>query len=125
MPTIANVCGLLLILTGVAGYFLADLDDRSLTAFIPSLVGILLLITGIWAGAAPNSRKHLMHAAAVIGLLGAILAGGRLGMVLATGGGSPLSIGAVTVMFAICLIFLILCVRSFRAARRNRASENG
>ena len=119
MPMTAIVCGLLLIVTGLAGYFLADLDDRSLTAFIPSVAGVLLLITGIWARATPHLRKHLMHAAAAIGLLGAILAGGRLAMVLAKGGGSTLGLASLTAMTVICVIFVILCVQSFRAARRN------
>lgn len=121
MPITAIICGALLILTGVAGYGLSTPDHRSLTAFIPSFVGLLMLLAGIWGLASANARKHAMHAAAVIGLLGAILAAVGLGRAVATGG-SMLSYATITAMFVICIVFVALCVRSFIAARSNRQS---
>lgn len=123
MQLIAIVCGALLIATGFAGYLLADVESRSLTAFIPAVVGVLLLIAGIWALLAPKAKKHAMHAAAVVGLLGAIMAGGRLGMVLATSGGSTLGNASLTAMLVICVVFLVFCIQSFRKARQDSAAE--
>ena len=121
MPLAAIVSGTLLIITGIVGYVLGGYE--SVTALIPAFVGILILLPGIIALVAPGSRKHMMHIAAGVGLLGAILAGGRLGSVLATGGGSTLGRASLAAMAVVCVVFLILCVQSFRAARRNRTTD--
>jgi hypothetical protein len=123
MPLTAVACGLLLVGVGIAGYTVSD-EPNPVTALIPAAWGILLILPGVIALAAPGLRKHLMHAAAAVGLIGLLLAGGRLGMVLAKGGGSTLGLASLTAMAAVCGVFLVLCVKSFREARRNRTSSN-
>jgi hypothetical protein len=68
-----------------------------------------------------------MHIAAVIGLLGFVGAARgltRIGAVLA---GEPVerpaAVIAQSLMAVICLIFVVLCVRSFINARRSGALE--
>ena len=119
MPLVAIVCGVLLIAVGVAGYTLAEADSP-VTALIPAGVGILLLLSGAIVQMRPGSRKHVMHVAVTIGLLGFLAAAGRLAMVLARGGGSDLGKAMLGAMALICGVFVVLCVKSFIDARRNR-----
>ncbi|MFZ4469396.1 MAG: hypothetical protein ACOYOZ_09070, partial [Pirellula sp.] len=42
--------------------------------FIPMAVGLPLLILGFLSSTKPHLRKHLMHAAVALGLLGALAA---------------------------------------------------
>ena len=120
MPLTAIVCGVLLIGVGIVGYTASEADNP-VTALIPAAAGVLLALPGLIAVAKPVLRKHMMHAAAGIGLLGAVLAGGRLAMVLAKGGGSTLGTLSLAAMALICAVFVVLCVKSFIDARRNRA----
>lgn len=119
MPLTAVVCGLLLIGIGIVGYTISDADNP-VTALIPAGWGLLLMVPGLVALAKESTRKHAMHAAATIGLIGFVLAAGRLAMVLVRGGGSTLGQVSLAGMAIICLVFVILCVRSFTAARRSR-----
>src|SRR2546423_776405 len=87
MPKMAIVFGLLLTILGFVGYFGAKAGwfaagHASMTALIPGLFGVLLMICGIVAFN-PDLRKHAMHAAAMISLLGVIGAIVRPIMVLA------------------------------------------
>ena len=67
--------GLALVLVGLYGYF--GYETRSITALIPAVVGIVLIVAGLAARAEEN-RKNAMHAGAGVALLGAIAAWGRL-----------------------------------------------
>ena len=119
MPLVAIVCGVLLIGVGIAGYTLSDAESP-VTALIPAGVGVLLAISGAIVQAKPSARKHVMHFAVTVGLLGFLAAAGRLAMVLAQGKGSALGRGSLAAMAVICAVFVVLCVKSFIDARRNR-----
>jgi hypothetical protein len=117
MPNTAIWTGRLLVLIGIIGYGYGIYGgNASLTAFIPAAFGILLMLLGHLAAAKEDLRKHLMHAAVIIALLGFILPLGRLLSKL-----SDLTLSAAVVsqiaMAAVCLIFVVLAVRSFIAAR--------
>lgn len=120
MPSITIVCGVILILIGVIGYVYGMSNDgnASPTALIPALFGLVLAGLGAAARAKENLRKHLMHAAVMVGLLGFLMTAGRLVMNL-----SRITLNAATVaqiaMSLVCLIFVILCIKSFVDARRN------
>jgi len=118
MPTTAIACGILLTLIGVAGYaFGLTNGNASLTALIPAVFGTILETLGFVARAKENLRKHLMHAAVVIALLGFIMTAGRLLMKISELSLSPAVISQLA-MAIVCLVFVILSVRSFAAARR-------
>jgi len=122
MPFITIVCGVILILIGIAGYAYGMMDgNASLTALIPALFGLVLAALGAAARAKENLRKHLMHAAVTVGLIGLLITAGRLVMNL-----SRITLNAATVaqiaMCLVCLIFVILCIKSFVDARRNMAA---
>ncbi len=119
MPITAIACGVLLTIIGVIGYVHGMMSDKaSVTALIPAFFGIVLLLLGVLANAKESLRKHLMHGAVIVSLLGFIMPAGRLVSKM-----SELTMSAAVVsqiaMAVVCLIFTILAIRSFAAARRN------
>ncbi len=119
MPITAIVCGILLSLIGVIGYAYATMNGTvSLTALIPLAFGSVLEVMGAIAIAKENLRKHLMHAAVMVALLGFIATGGRLLMKLNELTLTPAVLSQIA-MALVCLVFVILAIRSFAAARRN------
>lgn len=119
MPSTSIACGILLILIGVAGYISGVMNDRaSLTALIPAVFGVILAVSGMLALKYEGSRKHLMHGAIVVALLGFIAVAARLVPKL---GSLELSAPVIAqiAMGVVCLIFVVLAIRSFAAARRN------
>ena len=97
------------------------------TALIPAAVGLLLVVCGAIANN-PKFRMHAMHAAVTIGLLGALAGGGRfLSKVSAFLSDDPdlnrRAFWFTGAMGLICAIFVVLCVRSFIAARKSTSSE--
>ncbi len=121
MPIVTIVVGTLLSLIGILGYVFSD--THSLTALIPLAFGSLLEACGALA-LNPKMKKHAMHGASVLALLGIL--GSAPGAVkflqLITGGdvARPLAAKTQAAMFVICLVFLGLCIQSFRNARAER-----
>jgi hypothetical protein len=118
MAITAIYCGVLLIIVGVIGYVYGmSVGHASPTALIPAAFGLLLLVLGFIARAKENLRKHIMHVAVLVGLIGFLAALGSMFR-----NGIPATIGAGQLsqlaMSIICLIFVILCVKSFIDARR-------
>lgn len=120
MPTTTIVSGILLILLGIAGYLFSIVNDNtSLTALIPAAFGTVLLLLGILAKAKENLRKHLMHAAVLIGLIGFIIPTVQLASRMSRLTVS-LAVLSQAIMALICLFFVILSIQSFINARRGR-----
>ncbi len=118
MPSLSIRCGVLLILIGILGYVNGVMSDRaSYTALIPAIFGALLLLLGVIAQRKENLRKHLMHAAVVVALLGFIATAGRLIPRLGELTFSGAEIAQIS-MAAVCLLFVVLAVKSFVGARR-------
>lgn len=121
MPVVTIVVGALLSLIGILGYVFSE--SHSLTALIPLVFGSLLEMCGALA-LRPDFKKHAMHGASVLALLGML--GTVMGFVsflkLITGTpiARPLGAQMQAAMFVICLVFLVLCIRSFREARARR-----
>jgi uncharacterized membrane protein len=110
--------GLALVLVGLYGYF--GYDSGSLTALIPAVVGIVLIMAGL-AVLEPTVeiRRNAMHAAAGVALLGAIAAWGRLATAPPDSEGEWMLI----LMGVICTVFVGLCVKSFIDAKKARESS--
>ncbi len=121
MPIVTLIVGGLLSLLGVLGYLLSD--TRSLTALIPLAFGTLLEACGAMA-LKPELKKHAMHGASVLALLGIVgSAPGAISFLrLVTGSevARPMAAKVQAAMFMICVVFLLLCVQSFREARARR-----
>lgn len=119
MPKTAIYTGILLILLGIIGYVIGSMNDRgSITALIPAIFGIILFALGLVAQSKESLRKHMMHAAAAVALLGFLAVAGRL---IPNLGGLTMSAAVLSqiAMAVICLIFVILAVKSFIDARRS------
>jgi hypothetical protein len=107
---------------GIGAYTASE--TKSVTAFIPAFFGVVIFLSGLGALLAPKLRMHVMHVAALAGLIGT--AGGlgmglpKLGALLEGTAKSPMAAGMQIAMGVVCLVFLGLCVQSFIAARRAR-----
>ncbi len=120
MPSTSINSGVLLILIGIIGYVFSIVDgNTSITALIPAAFGLLLVIFGLIARSKENLRKHLMHAAVIVGLLGFLIPAGRLVSQFSSIKVS-LAVFSQAAMALICLVFVVLCVKSFIDARRAR-----
>jgi len=119
MPSITVVFGVVLILLGLGGYLLTG--TSSVTALIPAFFGLLLLALGVLARS-DAMRRHAMHAAAavaLVGFLGALFSLLRVPLEARTGV-AVFSQGAMVLLTG---IFVALCVRSFIDARRARRAQ--
>ena len=120
MPSTAIALGIILILIGIIGYAYGTTGgNTSVTALIPAFFGIVLAGLGAAARAKESLRKHLMHAALVVALLGFIMPTGRLISRASEFVLSPATLAQI-LMAAVCLLFLVLGIKSFANARRNR-----
>jgi len=122
MPTTAILFGLGLIVYGVYLYF--DTGQTSKTALIPAAFGVAFALLGLLASLKYSMRKHAMHAAAAVGLIGCL---GGLGMgipklKLITGEAParPEAVQAQIWLGVLCGLFVLLCIKSFVDARAAR-----
>ena len=123
MAKVTLVFALLLVVLGLAGYL--GTGSVHNPALIPTWFGLALGVFGFLA-ISPNEgrRKLFMHINVTIALLGFLGAAGRgvYGYIHASAAGkSPdaIALGSQAAMAGLLLIYVILCVRSFIAARRS------
>lgn len=110
-----------MILIGIAGYANGVMSDKaSWTALIPAIIGVILAFLGVLSGMKEGLRKHLMHAGVIVALLGFIATAGRLVSRISELTPSPAVLSQASTAI-VCLAFMILAIRSFAAARRDRA----
>jgi hypothetical protein len=123
MHHVTVLFGVILTAIGLFGYFGSASEHPSPTALIPAGFGVALIVLGIVAHRAA-ARMHAMHAGVIVGLAGFLLAGGRGVMKLGLAASDDLTISRpvrlTLLMSIVCLVYVILCVRSFIAARRRR-----
>jgi uncharacterized membrane protein (UPF0136 family) len=118
--------GILLIVVGSWGFFATG--SQHPTALIPAYFGLVLFWSGVLA-IKPERRALWMHIAVTAGLLGFLGAAVQAIREYVAAHGAPLAETAAvavryqTAMAGICLAFVLLCVRSFIAARRGRNLE--
>jgi hypothetical protein len=118
MPSTTRLFAILLILLGVASYVLTE--RTSLTALIPAIFGAVLLICALIARANEGARKHAMHAAVAVGLIGALAALARGVPAALAGDAARPAVMSQLVMGVLLLIYVALGVQSFIAARKAR-----
>jgi hypothetical protein len=119
MPKITILFGVILIVLGVVGYVATG--GVSVTALIPAFFGVVLVGLGVLAQN-ERYRKHAMHFAVMLGLLGFLgTARGLMALPrLVSEGGvdRPAAVAAQGVMAILMIVYVALGVRSFIAARR-------
>ena len=123
MPSITIALGVALIIVGLAGYFLTG--AVSLTALIPAGFGVVIALAGVVARD-DRMRKHAMHAAvlvALLGFLGSVRGVLQIGALLDGTAARPAAVVSQTIMAVLTLGYIVVAVRSFiqaRASRRGR-----
>ena len=119
MAKVTLVFAVLLAVLGV-GFYLGT-GSKAPTALIPTWFGLALGVFGILANSPDAGRRKLfMHINVTIGLLGFLGAAGRAFYAMTSGHPDQVAITAQLLMAGLLLIYVILCVRSFIAARRAR-----
>lgn len=120
MASTTIALGVVLIVLGLVGYFLTG--TASYTALIPSAFGVVIALLGFVARD-EGKRKHAIHGAVVVALLG-LLGSARgllqLGDVFDGTAARPSAVVAQSIMAVLTLGYIVMAVRSFMAARRNR-----
>ena len=126
MPNITIGFGAVLCAIGLFGYFGSTSENPSITALIPFFFGNGLILCGL-LGYVEKWRKHAMHAAAAIALVGFLAAAGRgfpkLGNAISDDPTIHRAPRLVLLMALVCLIFLFTCVWSFISARRRQRAD--
>jgi hypothetical protein len=115
--------GVVLILLGIWGFVATGSTHH--TSLIPTWFGLALAVSGLLALSEDEKRRMLwMHVAVTVGLVGFLGAGFRAISEVVKAHGAPLAhpvaVEDQAAMAAICLVFVLLCVRSFIAVRRSR-----
>src|SRR3954468_5167312 len=105
----------------VTYWFWAQLggDKQSPTALIPAGFGAMMLLLGFGSLTKPAMRKHFMHAAVALALLG-FLASAPMGVMGLIRKGAALGPVSQLIMAVLTGAYVALGVRSFIAARRAR-----
>jgi hypothetical protein len=106
--------GGLLIAWGIAVSLLSG--SNSITSFIPSIMGVPLLISGLMTSFQPQKKKLWMHIAVSFGLLCA-LGGTRFFMVMSDGINYASS--SMLMLLITGSVYTYLCVQSFIHTRKN------
>ena len=120
MATTTRYFGLILIVLGIASYMLTG--RTSVTALIPAAFGAVLVICALIARS-ENARRHAMHAAVAVGLIGALAALGRGVPAAMAGDAMRPAVLSQLIMGVLLLIYVALGVQSFIAARRARVGR--
>jgi hypothetical protein len=114
--------GIILTVLGLGGYILSG--GVNPTALIPAAFGVLFILFGFLARK-ESMRRHAMHGAALLSLLGIVgTYKGTIAAITLLGGGvveRPQAAIAQAVMALTCFVFLLLAVRSFVNARLKSA----
>jgi len=120
--------GLLLISSGVISYLSTGME--SITALIPSLFGLAFLLLGLMGQINETWRKHTMHIALLIALLG--LGGSVRGLItlieFITSIDRFAAVITQSIMAVSCIYFILAGFRSFlgtRFGRKNTVEEPG
>jgi ABC-type uncharacterized transport system permease subunit len=123
MAPLAIVFGVLLCALGGGMYVYTGMV--SMTALIPAYFGVALILLGALA-LNEKLRMHAMHVAALLGLVGFGMPAYMVIKGLAAGDSFGDAKAEQAAMAVICLVFLVLCVRSFISARiaRKKQAEN-
>jgi uncharacterized membrane protein len=121
MPKISVVTGFLLSILGLYGYY--GMEKISVTALIPLFLGVPIIVLGVLAFD-EKKLKHTMHAASMLVLLGLL---GSVYRIIQKSAFTNLDEASVIIwiMILVCIIFLVLAIKSFIDARKAREANQG
>jgi len=126
MVMLSITLGVILTLLGVVGYGVSG--GESVTALIPAFLGVPVIILGV-LGRKEKLRKHMMHAVTLLALIGFAGSARGISSVIDMIGGvevaRPFAAVMQSIMAVLTLGFVILAVKSFIDARRQRDLNAG
>lgn len=117
MPTTTRLVGIVLMIIGLGSYWLTG--RTSVTALIPAFFGVVFVLLA-YVARNEAARKHAMHVAVAIGLLGVLGTLGRAIPEVLKGELTRPAVIAQIVTGLVLAYYVFLGVQSFRAARRAR-----
>ena len=120
MPSTTRLFGLILIVLGIASYTMTG--RTSITALIPAFFGAAFVVCALVARK-EAARKHAMHAAVALGLIGAIASLVRAVPAVIGGNISRPAVISQLAMAALLAVYVALGVQSFIAARKARQAK--
>ncbi|MGC9197310.1 MAG: hypothetical protein ACP5E5_00040 [Acidobacteriaceae bacterium] len=116
------------VLAGLGLFYFWTTGSVHPTSLIPMWFGLALVVLAMLASSRDASKRRLyMHIAVTVGLIGFLFPGfmATKDLIKSSTGQIPLAHPEATheqlMMAVLCLIFVLLCVRSFIAARRSGA----
>lgn len=120
MASTTRSFGIVLILLGLASYVLTG--RTSVTALIPAFFGAVFVILALVARN-EAARKHAMHAAVALALIGLLATLARVVPALAGGNLTRPAVLAQLAMTVLLGVYIALGVKSFKEARRARLAR--
>ena len=117
MPFVTRLVGFFLVLLGIVGYVATG--RTSITAMIPAFFGAIFLIIALVARK-PDARRHAMHAAVALALVGALAVIPRIVSGIGAGNVARPAVLSQIAMAIALVIYVALGVRSFIEARKAR-----
>ena len=119
MESVSIIYGIFLIIWGVAVSFVSG--SNSLTSFIPTILGLPILLFSFLTVKFPSKKKLFMHIVVSLGLI--VFIGGldfSRGLLKGTSFNNMWADISKIMMLITGLIFIFLCVKSFIFARKNK-----
>ncbi len=124
MAKLTVVFGVVLAVVSLGFWFAMGRAESA--ALHPAGLGGLLVLCGVLANTENAKRRMLwMHLAVTVGLVGFLITGVRAAIQMVKGTvitGNILAFEERCMVALLCLLFVLLCVRSFIAARRARSA---
>jgi hypothetical protein len=117
MPATTRLVGIVLMIIGIGSYWLTG--RTSVTALIPAFFGVVFVGLAYLARN-ESARRHAMHAAVALGLVGALATIGRAVPAVIAGQITRPAVLAQLATGLVLVYYVFQGVQSFIAARRAR-----
>lgn len=121
MPRITIGLGVILIVLGFISYIATAFV--SWTALIPAILGAVILVSGMVGLKNLKLGVHIALVVAVLGILGTTMNVMQLAALIAGEAERPAAVITSTITFVLLIVYVVLGIRSFMAARRWKATE--
>ncbi|MEM1353730.1 MAG: hypothetical protein AAGC44_15385 [Planctomycetota bacterium] len=124
MPLVTIALGVLLMVISIGTYAMANQPPWS--AFLPAVLGLLIMGCGIGSLVKPEQRKHLMHAAVLLATLGILVPViGIIIFIVELKLDEALRLVRIVLVSLACGGYLYFAVQSFIKARNTREENSG
>lgn len=120
MPRTTIGLGIVLIAVGVIAYIATAF--ASWTALIPAILGAVILVCGLIGLKNQKLGIHIALVVAILGIFGTGMNVMQVGALIAGDAERPAAVITSIITFVLLIIYVVMAVRSFIAARRWKSS---